>query len=781
MRYSNWQNKATAIWLVVVACVAIAMAVLWVKKEIHIQSNIVQLLPAISQNADILASHQQVSQRLNQQVFVMLQAEQAEQLEHATEQFLQQSEQLQLWQAIVPQQSEQFAQTLYQHRAGLLSQEQRQLLQQQNYDAFLEKSMLQLLSPTLPISEQLLRDDPLLLFPQYVMQQSQTVNANISMEQGFATLHQAQDDGSTLHARLIVLQLLKSPYDIDYQQKTTAWFEQLKSQFSAQNIQLLWTGTLAFASAGTQSAKQEISTIGLGSSLGVVLLVLFGFRSLRPLITEFVAVSVGSLLAFAVTHTLFGEVHLMTLVFGASLIGASVDFSFYFMAMQSQQRDKNGFAILTPLLPSLFLGLMTTIIGYLFLSITPFPAFKQIAVFSAVGLASAWLTSILLLPRLSPLNAQSALKTLAFLPQLRQFFMQKSQRRVLMIAVAVVVSAMGLAQIQFNDDIRNLQSVNPQLTADDQRIRQLFSQQGGSEYFILQAKNAEQLDQLEWQLVQQLSTLQQQGKIQHIQAIAQWINPLQQAQDIAQLQRIPQQKLREYAQTMGLNFADVQRWQQHLAEQSRLTLAQFQQHPFAQFALNDTQRIVVVQGIQDYAAMEALQNSHVHFMQPTRSLSQQFALHRVHAQWLLAGALLSIALLLAVLYGRKSVFALMLPVSLALSVTFALQGLLGIELNLFSIMGCFLILGIGVDYAIFYRHGHQQDHVVAMALFLCMMSTLLGFGLLALSNTYAIFCFGLTVLCGVILSYIFSSCLTPADSDYQVNQRLKTEQNYAKD
>ncbi len=47
----------------------------------------------------------------------------------------------------------------------------------------------------------------------------------------------------------------------------------------------------------------------------------------------------------------------MTLVFGASLIGVCVDFSFYFMAMQSQHRKLNGFAVLKPLLPTYLWGL----------------------------------------------------------------------------------------------------------------------------------------------------------------------------------------------------------------------------------------------------------------------------------------------------------------------------------------------------------------------------------------------------------------------------------------
>jgi predicted exporter len=128
---------------------------------------------------------------------------------------------------------------------------------------------------------------------------------------------------------------------------------------------------------------------------------------------------------------------------------------------------------------------------------------------------------------------------------------------------------------------------------------------------------------------------------------------------------------------------------------------------------------------------------------------------------------------LGILYGLKSVLPLVLPVSLALMTTFAIQAWLGVEINLFSIMGTFLIIGIGVDYAIFYRHGHDHPQVVGMALFLCMMSTLLGFGLLSFSQTYAIHCFGLTVLFGVIFSFIYATLFTSSDAKHVVLQQYQ--------
>ncbi len=78
-----------------------------------------------------------------------------------------------------------------------------------------------------------------------------------------------------------------------------------------------------------------------------------------------------------------------------------------------------------------------------------------------------------------------------------------------------------------------------------------------------------------------------------------------------------------------------------------------------------------------------------------------------------------------------------------------------------------------MDYAIFYRHGHDHPQVVGMALFLCMMSTFFGFGLLSLSHTYAIHSFGLTVLLGVIFSFIYATLLHPPMRKHVVVQQYQ--------
>ena len=331
-----------------------------------------------------------------------------------------------------------------------------------------------------------------------------------------------------------------------------------------------------------------------------------------------------------------------------------------------------------------------------------------------------------------------------------------------------------LAFLKSNDDIRNLQSMDATLKQEDQYIRSRFMQQQSSEYFVVQGRTLAELEQHEQQLLAELTPLQQAGKLDAVQALGQWVPSLeQQKHNIAMLQAIPQPALVEYAQALQLNTSDVLNWQAHLKDQPLLTEAVFKDHPLHFLQMSPTQRLVMLQNVHDVKAIQQLEDADVQLLRPVHQLSELFKQHRVQAQWLLLSALLMLAVGLGALYGKKSILPLVLPVSMALMTTFAIQAWLGVEINLFSIMGTFLIIGIGVDYAIFYRHGYDHPQVVGMALFLCMMSTFFSFGLLSFSHTYAIHSFGLTVLLGVIFSFIYATLFTSSDAKHVVVQQYQ--------
>ena len=108
---------------------------------------------------------------------------------------------------------------------------------------------------------------------------------------------------------------------------------------------------------------------------------------------------------------------------------------------------------------------------------------------------------------------------------------------------------------------------------------------------------------------------------------------------------------------------------------------------------------------------------------------------------------------------------------IAATASLSVLGLLGEPINLFNIMALLLVLGIGVDYALFYRETGTEHPATLLAIALSSVTTLLAFGLLALSKTTAIHSFGLTILIGIIAAFILSPMAgwkligTPADQN----------------
>ena len=102
------------------------------------------------------------------------------------------------------------------------------------------------------------------------------------------------------------------------------------------------------------------------------------------------------------------------------------------------------------------------------------------------------------------------------------------------------------------------------------------------------------------------------------------------------------------------------------------------------------------------------------------------------------------------------------PTALSIALTSGLCGFAGIPLSLFSVLPLVLVVGLGVDYAIVL---YSEDNAVAArnSVFLAASSTLLAFGLLALSSTPALHIFGLTLLLAMASVLVTTVVLRPRD------------------
>lgn len=532
-------------------------------------------------------------------------------------------------------------------------------------------------------------------------------------------------------------------------------------------VQLLAVGVPLYAEAAAAQASQEMSTIGLGSLAAVLLLVWLTFRSLRPIVLVGLSLLVGCAVALSVTALLFDKVHLLTLVFGASLVGVAEDYGFHYFAARQGQPAGARYRILRSLLPGLVLALLTSVLAYLALGIAPFPGLQQMAVFSAVGLAAAFLTVLCWFPCLDhgELAMTGFARRMAGSLQRWPYWRLRGKGGLLMLLVLGLLAG-GLYQLRSQDDIRQLYSAPPALLADQRELNQLLGLPSPAQFFLVAGRNAEEVLQREAHLKQRLDPLVKRGDLLGYRAVSDWLPSQASQADNAHLSAAAEQTaLQAASQVSGETLTRPAFAQQALLPEAWLAspaatairaqwLGQIGELHYS---------VLMLRGLKPVQLEGLAQLAHgldgVQWVDRTADISQLLGRYRLVMAGLLLAGYLAVALVMFWRFGRQA-WRAMLPTVLGSLCVLAIFGWVGEPLQLFSVLALLLLLGMGVDYGIFLLE-HPGDGTAWLAVALAGVSTLLSFGLLALSATPALRAFGLTMLLGEVAIWLITPCFRP--------------------
>jgi predicted exporter len=119
------------------------------------------------------------------------------------------------------------------------------------------------------------------------------------------------------------------------------------------------------------------------------------------------------------------------------------------------------------------------------------------------------------------------------------------------------------------------------------------------------------------------------------------------------------------------------------------------------------------------------------------------------------GVLLILVLLVAGLRSWRRAARVAAPTGAALPLTIAILVAAGERLGVFHLVALLLVLGIGLNYALFYERppaDEAERSRTRLALALCSTSTVVTFGCLAFSATPVLRAIGSTVALGAVLS-----------------------------
>ncbi|MEZ0601507.1 MMPL family transporter [Paraburkholderia sp. IW21] len=621
---------------------------------------------------------------------------------------------------------------------------------------------------------------------------------------------------------LIVATLPGSAYETKTQHAVLAAIAQgesaLKQAFP--DVLVARTGAVFYAESARSASEREVHLIGVASLCGIALLMMWVFRSPRLLVLGFVSTALGIVCALAVTMLVFGKLHLLTLVFGASLIGEAVDYSIqYFVVYLGAGRDWDARRGARAVRPALTVALATSLLGYAILTWVPFPALKQIACFAMVGIVTAFASVLWLLPALlTRAPKHSPQRVFAGAARLLTAWHRAigGKRAWFVAALLLVVAIPGWLRLTSDDDIHLLIERDPSLVAQEDKVRAAVGVDNSTQFFVVRGETPEIVLQRAEALGAKLDGLNgTANQIGSYQSVAQFVpSAKRQNEDRALLaQHVfnDPAALRATLLQAGFKDAVADAWLAAYAKpQPPLTVDTWLAAPWSQpykhlwlgvvdSAAKAYAAVVIPQGVtpQNEPALIATARAlpGVVFVDKAASVSALFGEYRVDSGWWLGGALALVLVLLTLRYAPKEVpppagsplgglggtrqkvrlgdrvrggITVTLPVLLAVGVTLAVFGYLRVPLNLFNWLALMLVLGVGANYAVFLREGCLRADAdlgaVWTGVLLSAATTLLSFGMLGMSAMPALRSFGATLALGIAVSVLLAPIGMPSES-----------------
>ena len=538
------------------------------------------------------------------------------------------------------------------------------------------------------------------------------------------------------------------------------------------------TGPGVFAAESRSLIRADAERLSMLSALVILAILVFVYRSALAVVLVIIPVAFGLLIGVLVVNGVFGSVHAITLGFAATLIGEAVDYPSYLLLNAAPGEAARSAA--RRLRVTLALAVLSTVVSALALTLSSFKGLAQLGVLTMVGVLVAGLATQYLIPWLL------RDRVLAFVrikvPSADR--LNRSRWPGVFAALVVIGAGVWLAHLHPAWWQRDLAAISPvplEMRMQDTKLR---SEMGAPEVSVFVASHgASQAAALQsaQNLLPILRRWKEEKRIRGFDTPAFYLpTPEIQTQ---RLGFFPAPTVLEanLAQALkGLAFRP-DAFEPFVDEVSaargapHVTLASYAGTPLgarlsALVVALDGQWLVLTPlgGVtdaqalaQDLASNPQSNSQVVDLKQVSSDMVDGFRREALsQAGW---GAALILLLLGMGLRSFKRALRVALPASAALILTVAVLVATGERLSVFHLVALLLVLGIGLNYALFFERVAMDDDErsrTRLALAVCSTSTIVTFGFLALSRTPVLHAIGVTVALGAVLALSVSALWT---------------------
>jgi len=634
----------------------------------------------------------------------------------------------------------------------------------------------ELRGPLSPLISRVAAADPLLVIPGLVRRLQESRSGNLTVADG----RFVSPDGRTA---VLFLGTRASALDARSQQPLLegieAAFERTASRLR-KPVRLDQSGINRYATRAATAIESDIKRVSLVSSLLLCVVLLSIFRSLRFVLVASVPVVTGLLAGCAAVLALFGQIHGITVAFGAALISVSIDYVVHLYCHHAIVRPRGGAsASLRILFPSLATGALTTLAGFAALYASSLNGLRELACFSVVGIAAAFTVTVFVVPSLLPAHVGDVGARRSLVDWIGRAIGALSSHRTGSMGILVAASIFALGALpfaHFNPDLASLGSMDAEIRAEDERVRSKITRYEQMRFVVALGDTEEAALEVNDVVADRLRAAELEGEIGAHRNLA-WILPSPSRQkEIARVatdDATLADRLRERFQAAGFSGGAFDEFFATLDAPlpPPLRFAHLEASDLGSlvrpFRVSAGDRVAFLTFVSDVREPEAIETrladlpDAIFLRQADLMVEAQLRYQQDTVR--LLGLGVAIVLLLLVLRYRdpRRVFAALAPTVLAVGVTVATLTMLGRGLDLISLTALLFVVSMGVDYSVFLvdAYGEENSEDLSSALtgaVLACGSTFIGFGLLGLSDHPVLSNLGITASVGVLTSLLLA-------------------------
>jgi len=591
---------------------------------------------------------------------------------------------------------------------------------------------------------------------------------------------------------LVIAELNGSATDTTYSQaippliKTLG--EKLNSQIQPRGIRFTLTPAGAYRAAldNENAARRDMRTAIILTTVGIAFLLLITFP--RPLIgiLALLPSTAGAIFALLVCSFLFPSLSILAVSFGGAIMAFTVDLGITYLLFLDRPCEVSGRQAAREVRAAEILAALTTIGGFLLLLLSEFRVLAEVGVFAALGVAFAFAFVHWVFPRILPVMPPARKTRDPWLGRILDRIVLSGEKPKLVAAALFFGVMLCFARPVFQVDINAMNSLSAETVAADKTLQQVWGDLTSRVYLMIEGQSLEELQAKSDRLAGMLREDLRRGSVQGAFALA----------DL-----FPGEAL------AGRHAADWKAfWTPARSEDLRRELDRaaremgFAPDAFAAFitslsavppaAATIPEKFAGFLGV----ATEKSSRVQVSLVTPGPAYEANAFFARYAATNLvnlfdaglfsqrLGEVLVSLFTKIAFITGlgiilvvflffldwRLSLIVLM-PVAFALVCTLGSLKLMGHPMDIPGIMLWIVIMGMGIDYGIYYVCAYQRYHderhpfmgLIRQAMFLAGATTLIGFGVLALAQHAVLKSIGLTSLLGIAYSLVGAFLIVP--------------------